>query len=107
VIRGPGFFSNKEKAHRILTGENPLDVLSGDKVTRFFRNLTGDLSCVTIDSHGWAMVGMSPTATNYRRVEFAFRMAAEYHGFEAAEFQAIVWNYWRRNEARNQEFNKK
>lgn len=107
AIRGPGFFSNKDKAHRILSGENPSEVLSGDKVTRFYRNLCGDLSCVTIDRHmltaaGWRKA-LTPGA--YRRIEFAFRMAAEKFDLQPAEFQALVWNYWRRNEARNQRHN--
>lgn len=98
-IVGPGFGVNRDKAARILAGENPDEVLSGDKVTAFYRNLTGDLSCVTIDRHALAIAGWerSLTSNAYRRISFAFRMAGEYFELEGAEIQALTWAYWRRN----------
>jgi hypothetical protein len=97
-IVGPGFFSNRHKAARILAGENPLSVLSGDKVRAFYANLTGDMSQVTIDRHALAIAGWekSLTPAAYRRLTFAYRMAAENLDLEPAEVQALTWCHWRR-----------
>jgi hypothetical protein len=104
-ITGPGFFSNRDKAARILQGEAPLDVLGGDKVRAFFRNLTGDYSCVTIDRHaiaitGWDGKGLSaagvPTSRLYSRVETAYKFAGESLDLTGPEIQALTWSHWRR-----------
>lgn len=97
-IRGPGFFANRDKAARILQGESPLAVLSGDKVTRFYQNLTGDFSVVTIDRHALAIAGWEKSLTPhaYRRIEFAYRMAGESLNMTGAEIQALTWAHWRR-----------
>lgn len=103
-IRGPGFFANRDKAARILSGEAPLDVLGGDKVRSFYRNLTGDFSTVTIDRHAVAIAGYSgkglsaagvPTSKLYARISFAFRMAGERLEMTGPEIQALTWCYWR------------
>ena len=100
-IRGPGFFSNKDKAARIFQGENPLDVLGGDKVRSFFRNLTGDLAAVTIDRHAVAIVGWNASLTSraYARLSFVYAEAGKPFGLAPAECQALTWNHWRLNHA--------
>lgn len=98
-ISGPGFFANKDKAARILQGEAPLDVLGGDKVRSFFRNLTGCGEAVTIDRHALAIVGLGETCTpkQYAQVSKAYVIAGARLGLTGAETQALTWNYWRRN----------
>ena len=105
AIRGPGFFSNKDKAGRILSGENPLDVLGGDKVRSFFLNLSGDFSAVTIDRHAVAIAGYTgkglsasgvPTERLYKRLAMAYRFAGETLDLTGAEIQALAWCHWRR-----------
>jgi hypothetical protein len=113
-IRGPGFFANRDKAARIITGENPLDVLGGDKVRAFFRNLTGDFSVVTIDRHAVAITGYKgkglskagvPTSRLYSRLSQAYIFAGERIGMSGPEIQAVTWCHWRRTEARNHKAN--
>jgi len=98
-ISGPGFFANRDKAARILSGEKPLDVLGGDKVRSFYRNLTGDGSAVTIDRHSLAIVGLGETCTpkQYAQVSKAYVLAGKRLDLTGAECQALTWNYWRRN----------
>jgi hypothetical protein len=97
-IKGPGFFSNRDKAARILAGEKPLDVLKGDKVTRFFKNLTGDESVVTVDRHIISAIGLDGdgiTPKRYRNAELAFQCVAPRFALSPAGLQALVWVYWR------------
>jgi len=97
------FSSNKDKAARILCGEAPLDVLGGDKVRNFFRNLTGDWEAVTIDRHAISITGFTSKSADtgkltsgvYSRLAFAFSSAAKSIGIAPAECQALTWCYWR------------
>lgn len=115
-IRGPGFFSNRDKAARILAGETPLDVLGGDKVRSFFRNLTGDFSAVTIDRHAVAIAGYTgkglsaagvPTPRLYERLATAYQFAGERFELTGAEIQALTWSHWRRTNSAFASHNKK
>lgn len=99
LIPGPGLGANKLKAARILLGESPKDVLSGDKVKAFFANLTGDETRVTIDRHALA-IAYGPevefvTPKRYREAETAFRCAAPLFNVTPAGLQALTWVYWR------------
>lgn len=96
------FFSNKDKAARILQGEAPLVVLGGDKVRSFYRNLTGDDDAVTIDRHAIEIAGWTGAKhdnrdnnKNYARIAFAFRAAAEDLNLTPCGIQALSWVYWR------------
>jgi hypothetical protein len=106
-ISGPGFFSNRDKAARILAGESPLDVLGGDKVRSFYRNLLGDGEAVTIDRHALAIVGLPDAVTSkrYHQVAKAYVLAGKRLGLSGAEIQALTWNYWRRNHAAHNKAN--
>lgn len=97
-ITGPGFFSNKDKASRILAGEKPLDVLGGDKVRAFYRNLTGDFSVVTIDRHALAICGLDEgiSSKRYQQASNAFILAGKRLGISGAECQALTWCHWRK-----------
>lgn len=101
-LPGVGFFSNKDKALRILQGEVTLDVLGGDKVRAFYRNLTGDTSAVCIDRHALAIaawngpsIGNRPENKNYARIAFAFRAAGQELGLTPCGIQSLTWCFWR------------
>ena len=97
------FFTNKDKAARILQGEEPLEVLGGDKVRSFYRNLTGDDDAVTIDRHAIDISGFASKSADtgkltsgvYSRITFAFRTAAHDIGLTPAGIQALTWCFWR------------
>ncbi len=102
LLPGPGWFANKDKAARILQGEGPLDVLGGDKVRNFYRNLTGDYDAVTIDRHavniaGWTGAKHDNRQNNphYATIARAFVSASKSLGLAPAEIQALTWCYWR------------
>lgn len=87
---------NRRKAWRIVTGERPADVLRGPKVTRFFRNITGDNQCVTVDM--WAALvaegERSPRAPDRKRyddIESAYVLASHAAGVSPRDLQATVW----------------
>lgn len=91
-----GLGRNVAKAWRIAQGERPLSVLSGPKVRRFYRNIMGDLSAVTVDRWAARACGVPDTYPStdarYRACEDAYRRAAALlGGIEPAELQAIVW----------------
>ncbi len=97
------FHKNKDKAARILQGESPLDVLGGDKVRNFYRNLTGDFDAVTIDRHAIKIAGFSSLSADegkltgkvYAEISDAFKSAAHVLKLAPCEIQALTWCYWR------------
>lgn len=97
-VVGPGFLANKRKAVRILQGEHPGAVLSGNKVKAFWRNLQGDLQAVTIDRHAAEIAGWDKTLTDgaYAYLVTCYTQAAAHFNLEPAEFQAVLWEYWRK-----------
>lgn len=92
-----GLGLSRRRAWAIANGARPLDVLGGPKTRAFYRNLTGDLTAVTVDV--WAVraalddvsATVNPTATTYGRYEAAYRHAAELLGREPAVVQAVTW----------------
>lgn len=100
-----------ERAHRCLKGEDPLDVLSGLKVTAFYSALLnrGETFDVVIDGHAWniARGGWSPlrgkdrdsdsrvTPARYRLAADAYRLAAKDLDVRPCAVQASTWLYWR------------
>lgn len=112
ALPGPGFKANKDKALRILQGEAPLAVLSGDKVRAFFLSIMGDTENVCVDRHAWAIaagpdaVGLSLTEKRYRETAEAYRSAAAAlrlafpmlaESLTPAGVQSLTWVYWRNN----------
>jgi len=95
--------SNKEKAMRIACGENPLDVLGGEKVVSFYTNIlaayNGALDQeVTVDM--WALraacgvfdarkVAISDTV--YETARQAYQDLANEYNLAAKQLQAVVW----------------
>jgi len=103
---GYGFKRNTAKAWRILSGERPLDVLSGDKVRSFYRNMLGCADSVTVDR--WAVrialgdpqhSGTVPRG-EYAPMSEAFRRVAADLGMTARELQAATWVWIRREHGR-------
>jgi hypothetical protein len=94
--------NNRAAAWRIATGGEL--TLNGPKVSRFARNIMGDMDCGTVDAwmlyaaHGRDNVAKdaqgnpkAPTGKRYAMYENAIRRAAKLEGTSAAMLQAIVW----------------
>lgn len=101
-LPGEGFGANKSKAFRILEGEDPNDVLGGDKVRSFFSNISrpSTSTAVTIDrwairvtlgSQDWKAKVNTPTAKQYLQLGNEYREAAALVGLRPSELQAITW----------------
>jgi hypothetical protein len=96
-----GYGRNIAKARRILwDGEQPLDVLGGNKVRSFYANILSageDDKQVTIDT--WALriacddvkYTGSITDKQYARIRKAYQHVADNFGILATELQAITW----------------
>lgn len=83
---------------RALSGQP----LQGNKVRAFYANLRGDLNQVTIDSwmlklFRWFERGTKrvPTNNQYQKLAERFALVARNNGYEPAEFQAILWTWYR------------
>jgi hypothetical protein len=105
---GIGLGDNVVKACRIYKGEDPLDVLKGDKVRAFYQTILdpeGDFDPV-VDRHAFDIaVGMrtdnkARSALQRKGVYEAFaniyREAARQANIGAAEMQATTWVAWKR-----------
>lgn len=102
----PGMKAIMSKVQRLIDGENPDDVVKGQKVTSFYRNIVNPFSDdVTIDRHAQDIAmdkrhtdsdrpGISKTA--YAEFANAYREAASLCGVFPLELQAITWVAWRR-----------
>jgi hypothetical protein len=118
----PGLKINARKAMRILTGENPDDVVSGPKVRAFWHTIVdpSDPRAVVVDRHAFD-VAVNTVLTDAERgkwlglkgtydlVSKAYRDAARElnklttpaDGLEVtpAGVQAVTWTIWRRTRA--------
>ena len=105
---GIGLGDNVNKARRIYNGEDPLDVLKGDKVRAFYRTILdpfGDIEPV-IDRHAFDIAVGKRTDNKTRSAlqrkgvyeTFAdiYREAARQANIGAAEMQATTWVTWKR-----------
>lgn len=99
-----GTYANRRKAERIAAGD--FSALQGPKVSRFFRNITGDRQAVTVDT--WAMrialddatYQTAPRESQVQVTERAYQMAAGWHGLDPRDLQAATWIAYRRAHAR-------
>lgn len=104
---GIGLSANVVKAVRIYRGEDPMDVLKGDKVTAFYRTIldpTGDIDPV-IDRHAFDIAvgmrtddktrGMLQRKGVYEEFANVYRQAAKVAGIGSAQMQAITWVAWK------------
>lgn len=125
----PGLKGNARKAFRILDGEEPEDVVSGEKVTPFFWTIydPSDPRAVVVDRHALDVV-MGRVLTDaerglllgrknaYAEVHEMYRKAAadlsdhpdsEDDFWTPAAVQAACWVSWRRTRAANAKANRK
>lgn len=98
--------ANRDKAWRILEGEDPLTVLGGPKTRAFFLNILHPESPgpVTVDAHAYS-VWMGKrlkvkepkiTAQVYQAVSADYRLAGSWAGVRGNQIQAVCWFAWRR-----------
>lgn len=116
--RNCGLPDNVAKAERILNGESPLDVLGGKKVRAFYLNIigSGNDEAVTIDRHAIAVCEGRAIPDNEIKAYFGAKrnrqyvseyvaaakiLSKEFGPVTAAQVQATVWVWWRRNHAKN------
>ena len=79
------------------------DAPTGPKISRFYRNIMGDMSCATVDV--WAARAaegsrvkrdangqeVAPTGTRYAAIERAYIRAADIAGTSPSMMQAVTW----------------
>lgn len=102
-----------DKCNRIITARTfgeVCQILNGEKITAFARNIYGDLEPVTVDRHVLEMCGIDGALTPYRKrlIQTAFNEACngiaiddpkflgEVRAIYPAELQAITWCSFRR-----------
>ena len=97
----------ERKLWRLLTGDDPLDVLGGRKVRSFYNNLLHPdrAGAVTVDRHAVRVVlGDMPDKVGakilerigaYQYIAAVYRTAARRLGILPHEAQAIAWMAWR------------
>ena len=97
------------KVNRLMQGESPETVVSGNKVVAFFNGIAanGETDIVTIDRHAFDVaVGKRNTDQTrgqisrrgrggYADCERAYVRAARARGVFAAQVQAVTWVAWR------------
>lgn len=100
--------ANVRKADAILSGAEPLEVLSGNKVRNFYKAILNpeDPEAVCIDRHAFDIaVGrvtndQSRTALSrkgvYERFGRAYERAARFYEVSPSQMQAVTWGVWRR-----------
>lgn len=102
----PGMKNIMAKVTRLLEGENPDNVVSGQKVTSFYRNILNPYGDeVTIDRHA-IDIALATRHTDknrpsigkkmYSELAMAYRDAANELGIYPLELQAVTWVVWRR-----------
>ena len=105
-----GLTANVAKAQSILEGANPLDVLGGDKVRTFYRNIVSPWGDgVTIDRHAYDIATNTVNGNGYRGIgkrvyaelSEAYVTTASMLGIFPTELQAITWVVWRRELSEN------
>ena len=110
------FRRNGAKAFRILNGE-PIDQnVKGDKVSRFYSNIVGDMNNVTVDRHAIdiacgkvlsdserskVIAGKNGYSNVARKYVSAARILSREMGvyITPPQVQAVTWVYWRKNHA--------
>lgn len=109
---------NADKARRIIAGEDPETIVSGDKVRAFWRTIANpaDSTTVVIDRHALdiaagrilgddARTGHLSRKGEYLNAAECYRRAARIisketgQAWSPAAVQAATWTYWRRERA--------
>lgn len=106
--KGCGLKRNCEKAERIFNGEDPLDVLSGDKVRAFYRTILSPAGLIepVIDRHAFDIAvgqvtddkarGILSRKGMYNLFANVYIEAATIAGISSSQMQAITWVAWRK-----------
>ena len=83
----------RAKVSRLLAGERPAAVISGNKIRAFWYAIMGDTNAVVIDS--WMMKAYASkkglTKNQYSALADIIRRDARTCGAEPSEYQAIIW----------------
>jgi len=105
-LTGGTFKANVSKVNRMLAGEQPLNVLGGDKVRSFYLNIIGQGDdVITVDRHAHD-IAVSEVFGNRPRPMLArkggydvfaniYRQASSLIGITPSQLQAITWLVWR------------
>lgn len=120
VATFPGLKGNASKAYDILLGVDPEDIVSGPKVTSFWRTIVdpSDPRAVVVDRHALDVAKghvlddrqrgiILGRKGAYEELSALYRRAAKQLTKETgaewtpAEVQAVTWVVWRRNHAAN------
>ena len=81
-----------DKVSRLLDGEEPATVVSGQKITAFWRAILGDRNAVVLDSWMLRAIGAKHlTPKQYEIVANNLRIEARRAGVAPSTFQAVVW----------------
>lgn len=105
---GCGMKANTGKAWRILNGEEPTEVLGGNKVRAFYHCMmhfnNNDVVCV--DRHAVSIAFGKPlgdkfakyvnTDAKYEMISRDYRTVARLLNINACQLQAVTWVTWRR-----------
>lgn len=93
----------KARALRDTRGTDTRTVFkSGPKVYNFSRNLAGDYSAVTVDTHATQAalrdveITVGLNAAKYDAFADAYLLASRRVGIAPAIFQAVIWHTWKR-----------
>lgn len=98
------YSSVKPKLLALLSGSDPLEVISGPKVTAFYRAIMGDTEAVVIDRHAkCAALGIrknrdknsAVSKKEYRELSARYTKVARKLGVNPRDLQAIIWVHWR------------
>ena len=110
AVRVSTYNKNKEKAIRILKGEDPLDVLGGNKVRAFYCCIAGIDDNVCIDGHAFSVwsgervvTAKTPKISDklYQSIVDDYCRATDVINqvtgscYSPAQVQAITWVTWR------------
>jgi hypothetical protein len=104
-LSGGCLSANVAKANRIMNGEDPLRVLSGDKVRAFFAGIMDTAEVVCIDRHAFDIAVGRSTDDKTRKVlkskrvyaafSDAYIAAAKVAGVSPTVMQSTTWVIWR------------
>jgi hypothetical protein len=109
AVKVSTFNKNKDKAIRILSGEDPRDVLGGLKVRAFYECITGG-NQVCVDGHAYSIWLGQRVATSstpkispklYATIAHDYHLAAQQVNqitgkqYTGSQVQAITWVAWR------------